>query len=91
MLDTPLQDKLTLFAYKARFFKSREQKETSKMNWRSLKEIRLLLTTLPERLVWGILVSSVIIILVIITKLNPPLPVAGHLPITQTSGRITPS
>jgi hypothetical protein len=60
------------------------------MNWRSLKEIRLLLTTLPERLVWGILVSSVIIILVIITKLNPPLPVAGHLPITQTSGHTSP-
>lgn len=60
------------------------------MDWKALKEIRLLLTTLPERLVWGILISVVIIALAFITKISPPLPVAVNLPANPVSGHTTP-
>ena len=56
------------------------------MDWKVIKEIRLLLTSLPERLVWGILVSVVIIALALITKLTPPVQAAVSPQVNQVSG-----
>lgn len=59
------------------------------MDWKVIKEIRLLLTSLPERLVWGILVSVVIIALALITKLTPPVQAAVSSQVNQVSGHIS--
>jgi hypothetical protein len=55
------------------------------VDWKAIKEIRLLLTALPERLVWGILISIVIIALAFITTPNPPTQAVGHSPATPAS------